>query len=55
MLWAVDEAAFKRRLLTDVLTRHAGNRTRAAGELGISRQALLYHLSKLGLNDLEPE
>jgi DNA-binding NtrC family response regulator len=50
--WDVALAEFKRRLITEVLTRHAGNRSAAARELGISRQALLYQLKSLNLNDL---
>jgi DNA-binding NtrC family response regulator len=50
--WDASLNEFKRRLLTEVLTRHAGNRTRAARELGISRQALLYQLKKLELDHL---
>jgi DNA-binding NtrC family response regulator len=42
----------KRRLLADVLGRHRGNRSAAARELGISRQALLYQLKRLDLRDL---
>jgi transcriptional regulator with AAA-type ATPase domain len=50
--WNASLTEFKQRLLTEVLTRHAGNRTRAARELGISRQALLYQIKKLGLDEL---
>jgi len=42
----------KRVLLREVLTRHRGNRSASARELGITRQALLYQLKKLVLTDL---
>ena len=46
-----DEAMkeFRRRFLADALRRNAGNRSATARELGISRQALLYHIRALGL------
>ncbi len=50
--WETNLASFKRRLLTDVLTRNRGNRSAAARELGVSRQALLYQLKKLNLTEL---
>jgi len=50
--WEGALSGFKRRLLTEVLTRHRGNRSAAARELGISRQALLYQLKKLKLSEL---
>jgi transcriptional regulator with AAA-type ATPase domain len=50
--WEGVLAEFKRRFLAEVLTRHRGNRSAAARELGISRQALLYQLKKLDLGDL---
>jgi sigma-54-dependent transcriptional regulator len=50
--WESALSGFKRRLLTDILTRHRGNRSAAARELGISRQALLYQLKKLKLREL---
>jgi transcriptional regulator with AAA-type ATPase domain len=50
--WQSSLAAFKRGLLTDVLGRHLGNRSAAARELGISRQALLYQIKTLGLKEL---
>jgi transcriptional regulator with PAS, ATPase and Fis domain len=43
---------FKRRFLRQVLSRHRGNRSAAARELGISRQALLYQIKTLGLKEL---
>jgi transcriptional regulator with PAS, ATPase and Fis domain len=45
--WDDALADFRRRLLADALTRHHGNRSAAARELGISRQALLYQLKAL--------
>jgi transcriptional regulator with AAA-type ATPase domain len=50
--WESTLAGFKRRLLTDVLVRHRGNRSAAARELGLSRQGLLYQIKKLGLDEL---
>ncbi len=50
--WESSLAEFKQRLLTEMLNRHRGNRSRTARELGISRQALLYQIKKLGLEDL---
>jgi len=50
--WDSALGVFKRRFLTDVLTRHRGNRSAAARELGISLQALLYQLKKLELREL---
>ncbi len=47
--WESTVGDFKRRFLTEVLSRHKGNRSAAARELGISRQALLYQIRKLGL------
>jgi transcriptional regulator with PAS, ATPase and Fis domain len=41
---------FERRYLRAVLTRHGGNRTRAARELGLTRQGLYKKLRKHGLN-----
>lgn len=50
--WEQSLATFKKGLLAEVLTRHHGNRSAAARSLGISRQALLYQIKKLGLNEL---
>jgi len=50
--WEQSLTTFKRRLLAEVLNRHHGNRSATARELGISRQALLYQIKKLGLTDL---
>lgn len=50
--WETALEDFRRRLLTEVLTRHRGNRSAAARELDISRQALLYQLRKLGITEL---
>jgi sigma-54-dependent transcriptional regulator len=47
--WRVALDDFRRGFLADALTRHAGNRSATARELGISRQALLYHIRNLGL------
>jgi sigma-54-dependent transcriptional regulator len=41
---------FRRGFLAEALTRHAGNRSATARELGISRQALHYHIRRLGLS-----
>ncbi len=49
--WEGTVGSFKRRFLTEVLSRHRGNRSAAARELGISRQALLYQIKKLELGD----
>jgi len=49
--WESRVGEFKRRFLSEVLFRHRGNRSAAARELGISRQALLYQINKLGLGD----
>jgi DNA-binding NtrC family response regulator len=50
-----DEATreFRRQFLADALRRNGGNRSATARELGISRQALLYHIRALGLAGLE--
>lgn len=50
--WESSLGEFKRRLLSEILGRHRGNRSAAARELGISRQALLYQIKKLGLDEL---
>jgi transcriptional regulator with AAA-type ATPase domain len=50
--WESTVGDFKRRFLCDVLSRHRGNRSAAARELGISRQALLYQIKKLDLADV---
>jgi DNA-binding NtrC family response regulator len=49
--WAEAQDAFRRRYLRAALERNGGNRSATARELGISRQALLYHLRNLGLMD----
>ncbi len=46
--------AAKAEALREALRRTGGNRSAAARELGISRQALLYHLRRLGLRDPSP-
>jgi transcriptional regulator with AAA-type ATPase domain len=50
--WGEVLASFKRRIVTEVLSRNCGNRSAAARELGITRQALLYQIKTLGLTDL---
>ena len=47
--WDEAQTEFRRRFLTSALLRNHGNRSATARELGISRQALLYHIRKLGL------
>ncbi|HEY6065984.1 MAG TPA: sigma 54-interacting transcriptional regulator [Thermoanaerobaculia bacterium] len=42
-------AAHRRRLVREALERSGGNRSRAAKELGLSRQALLYLMKELGV------
>jgi len=49
--WSEAQTEFRRRFLTSALRRNQGNRSATARELGISRQALLYHLRKLGLTN----
>ncbi|MGD9253202.1 MAG: sigma 54-interacting transcriptional regulator [Holophagae bacterium] len=49
--WDEAQRVFRRRFLSGALRRHGGNRSATARELGISRQALLYHLRKLGLTE----
>ncbi|MFV2072569.1 MAG: sigma 54-interacting transcriptional regulator [Thermoanaerobaculales bacterium] len=51
--WEEALADFRRRFLLSALRRNAGNRSATARELGISRQALLYHIRALGLAKLE--
>jgi Nif-specific regulatory protein len=48
--WDEAHEEFRRRLLAGALRRNGGNRSATARELGISRQALLYHVRKLGLS-----
>jgi sigma-54-dependent transcriptional regulator len=47
--WEQAQRDFRRRFLREALERNQGNRSATARELGISRQALLYHLRNLGL------
>ena len=47
--WDEAQREFRRRFLSSALERNGGNRSATARELGISRQALLYHLRNLGL------
>jgi DNA-binding NtrC family response regulator len=42
-------AQFERRCVEVALARASGNRTRAAAELGLSRQGLLKTMARLGL------
>jgi transcriptional regulator with PAS, ATPase and Fis domain len=44
---AVDDA--KRKVVLEALAETGGNRTRAAGLLGLSRQSLLYEMKRLGI------
>ncbi|MDX2437803.1 MAG: sigma-54 dependent transcriptional regulator [Acidobacteriota bacterium] len=48
--WEEAQQEFRRRFLTAALHRNRENRSATARELGISRQALLYHLRNLGIN-----
>jgi DNA-binding NtrC family response regulator len=47
--WEEAQRDFRRRFLLEALERNNGNRSATARELGISRQALLYHLRNLGI------
>jgi transcriptional regulator with PAS, ATPase and Fis domain len=47
-------AQFERRCVEVALARAAGSRTRAAAELGLSRQGLLKTMARLGLQATEP-
>ena len=51
--WEEALSGFRRRFLLSALHRNGGNRSATARELGISRQALLYHIRALGLAKLE--
>jgi two-component system response regulator AtoC len=48
-------AAHRRRLVREALERSGGNRSRAARELGLSRQALLYLMKELGVASPKPK
>ena len=48
--WKEAQQEFRRRFLIQSLRRNGGNRSATARDLGISRQALLYHLRNLGLS-----
>ena len=47
--WVEAQKDFRRKFLRAALARNNGNRSATARELGISRQALLYHIRNLGL------
>jgi transcriptional regulator with AAA-type ATPase domain len=47
--WEEAQMEFRRKFLDAALNRNGGNRSATARELGISRQALLYHIKNLGL------
>ena len=47
--WDEAQKNFRRKFLRAALERNNGNRSATARELGISRQALLYHIRNLGL------
>jgi sigma-54-dependent transcriptional regulator len=51
--WEEAQRDFRRRYLLAALERNGGNRSATARELGISRQALLYHIKNLGLSQNE--
>jgi transcriptional regulator with AAA-type ATPase domain len=48
--WEDAQRDFRRKFLSAALERNNGNRSATARELGISRQALLYHLRNLGIS-----
>jgi transcriptional regulator with AAA-type ATPase domain len=48
--WDEAQREFRRKFLSAALERNNGNRSATARELGISRQALLYHIRNLGLD-----
>lgn len=48
--WPAAQRAFARQYFEEVLQSSGGNRTRAAEMAGITRQALLYQLRRLGLD-----
>jgi len=49
--WDEAQSDFRKKFLRAALRRNRGNRSATARELGVSRQALLYHLRKLGLGN----
>jgi DNA-binding NtrC family response regulator/tetratricopeptide (TPR) repeat protein len=51
--WGEAQREFRRSFLRAALRRNGENRSATARELGISRQALLYHLRNLGLSKTE--
>jgi transcriptional regulator with AAA-type ATPase domain len=52
--WEEAQRDFRHRFLCAALQKNGGNRSATARELGISRQALLYHLRNLGIRDKGP-
>jgi len=42
-------------MIREALKRAGGNKSQAARLLGLSRNALRYRLSKIGIDDNEPE
>ena len=48
--WDEAQREFRRKFLRAALERNGGNRSATARELGISRQALLYHIRNLDLS-----
>ena len=50
--WDEAQREFRSQYLEAALRRNNGNRSATARELGISRQALLYHLRNLGLTHI---
>jgi len=53
--WEQAQRDFRRSFLRAALRRNGENRSATARELGISRQALLYHLRNLGLSKSGPQ
>jgi DNA-binding NtrC family response regulator/tetratricopeptide (TPR) repeat protein len=53
-MWRLDDArrTFEERFVRAALVRTGGHRTRAAAELGVSRQGLTKLLSRLGISDV---
>jgi DNA-binding NtrC family response regulator len=55
LLWRDRMAAHRRGILAEALARTGGNRSQAARELGISRQALCYLLKRLEVGNDAPQ